>query len=188
MPDQSVFTRRWSEIEDRERLDDALEAIFFEASHTKRFESEAVRAAFRRRWLGRYLDLRPDLAHVLFAGGEARPDNLLGYVVAAHEDPALTERYDDVGYFHLLGQVTRRFPAHLHINLRHDVRGCGLGSVLIARVVDDVAEAGLPGVHVVTGAGLRNVAFYERNGFTFSHSFMWKDKELVFLGRAVAMD
>ncbi len=185
MPEPSVFMRRWSELDERDQLYDALDAIFFEASHTKSFESEAVRAAFRRRWLGRYLEMRPDLAHILFAGEAARAETLVGYVVGAHEDPAQTDCYDDIGYFHLLSYVTRRFPAHLHINLRHDLRGRGLGGLLVDRFVDDVAAAGLPGVHVVTGAGLRNVAFYERNGFSFAHRFMWKDKELVFLGRAI---
>ena len=108
MPEPSVFMCRWSEIKERGQLDDALDAIFFEATHTKSFETEAVRAAFRRRWLGRYLEMRPDLAHILFVGDAARAETLAGYVVGAHEDPAQTDRYDDVGYFHLLSDVTRR--------------------------------------------------------------------------------
>lgn len=180
--ERAIITR-YSELADPDRLQGSLDAIFFEASHTKSFESAGMRDAFRKRWLGRYLEARPDLAHILFADGRCAPDTLAGYVIGAHEDPALTKRYDDIGYFHLLADVTRRYPAHLHINLRNDMRGKGLGSALVACFAADVARAGLPGVHIVTGAGLRNVGFYVRNGFTFEHRFAWKSKDLVFLGR-----
>ncbi|MFV0368029.1 MAG: GNAT family N-acetyltransferase [Hyphomicrobiaceae bacterium] len=178
--------RRWAELPHDTELIAALDAIFYEASHTKSFESEGVREAFRHRWLGRYLDDFPELSQVLFVGGTIVPETLAGYVIGAHHDPALTDRYDDIGYFPLLADLTRRFPAHLHINLRHDLRGRGYGAVLIERFVEDVRDAGLPGVHVVTGAGLRNVGFYKRNGFEFSRTFPWKGNELVFLGRDVA--
>lgn len=183
--DERAIVVRYSALKDPERYRAPLDAIFFEASHTKSFDSDAVRDVFRNRWLGRYLDERGDLAHLLFLQGHVSPDTLAGYVIGAHEDPATTNRYDDIGYFHLLADVTRRFPAHLHINLRHDVRSQGLGSLLVEQFVDDVAAAGLAGVHVVTGAGLRNVSFYQRNGFSFAHAFAWKAKDLVFLGRPV---
>lgn len=182
---QRAIIVRYNELADPVSLQRPLDAIFFEASHTKSFESEAVREAFRRRWLGRYLEARPDLVHVAFVGGRIAPETLAGYVIGAHEDPAQTDRYNDIGYFHLLADVTRRFPAHLHINLRHDLRGAGIGSALIERFVADVTVAGLPGVHIVTGAGLRNVGFYRHNGFSFTHDFQWKGNGLVLLGREV---
>jgi GNAT superfamily N-acetyltransferase len=185
MTRRDFVIRRWSEIADQERLVEALRAIFFEASHTKSFASGEDRRSFRYRWLGRYLDARPDLAHVLFVGGRESAHTLAGYVIGAHEDPAQTDRYDDIGYFPVLAEVTRLYPAHLHINLRHDMRGRGFGSSLIDTFAADVAAAGLSGVHVVTGAGLRNVSFYERNGFSFTHPFAWRGKALVFLGRRV---
>lgn len=181
-----VILARYSEVADLESLRQPLDAIFFEASHTKSFESAALRDAFRARWLGRYLEARPDLAHMLFVDRRIAPQTLAGYVIGAHEDPALTDRYDDIGYFHLLADVTRLFPAHLHINMRQDMRGQGLGSLLIERFVADVAAAGLPGVHIVTGASLRNVDFYRHNGFAFEHLFEWREKKLLFLGREVA--
>ncbi|MCB1515630.1 MAG: GNAT family N-acetyltransferase [Hyphomicrobiaceae bacterium] len=181
----TAVLRRYSEIADKEGLSAALDSIFFEASHTKVFENEVTRQAFRRRWLGRYLEWRPDLAHLLFVDGRMSPETLAGYVIGAHDDPAQTDRYDDIGYFHLLADVTRQFPAHLHINLRSDMRGRGLGSQLIACFVSDAAAAGLAGVHVVTGAGLRNVGFYRQNGFSFTHTFAWMGKELVLLGRRI---
>jgi hypothetical protein len=43
--------------------------------------------------------------------------------------------------------------------------------------------AGAPGVHVVTGAGMRNVGFYERLGFAEIVRFDWSGRPLVMLGR-----
>lgn len=184
---QTIHLKRWSALQhDDAAMMAAVDAIFFESSNTKSFACEADRTAFRHRWLGRYLDDFPELAHVLSVGCALNPDTLAGYVIGAHHDPALTDRYDDIGYFHLLADLTRRYPAHLHINLRHDLRGRGYGSVLIERFVDDVRAAGLPGVHVVTGAAMRNAGFYRRNGFDFSQTFPWKGNELVFLGRNAA--
>ena len=33
-----------------------IDAVFFEASNTKSFADDAARAAFRQRWLGRFLE------------------------------------------------------------------------------------------------------------------------------------
>lgn len=184
--DGAVTFHRWSGLAGRDRLTPALDRIFFAASNTKSFDSDAVRAAFRKRWLGRYLDDMPELAHLMFLAPEPAADALAGYVVGDLADPAGRARYDDIGYFHLLADKTRYFPAHLHINLREDARGRGLGSRLLQRFIDDAAGARCPGVHVVTGANLRNVGFYLRNGFAPRHTFAWKGNELVMLGRAVA--
>ncbi|MFN3869343.1 MAG: GNAT family N-acetyltransferase [Hyphomicrobiaceae bacterium] len=160
-----------------------MDRIFFEASNTKTFASDDARRDFRTRWLGRYLDHRPDLFHVALT---TPPDQrLAGYLAGALDDPARTDLYRDIGYFPLLGAETSRFPAHLHINLANEFRGRGIGSRLIERFVDDVAAAGLPGVHVVTGASSRNVGFYRRNGFVFEKRFDWHGSLLVLLGRSI---
>jgi hypothetical protein len=43
------------------------------------------------------------------------------------------------------------------------------------------ARAGLPGVHVITAAGARNVAFYQRCGFDVSVARRWQAKKLLLL-------
>ncbi len=180
----TIVFRRASEIADLAALGPALDAIFFESSLTRLFSSDAVRDAFRERWLGRYLDAEPRLVHLAFATGQDGSERLVGYLAGALDDPARSERYRDIGYFPQLADWTARFPAHLHINMAGDVRSLGLGSALIERFVGDVAEAGLSGVHVVTGAASRNVAFYERNRFTTAHEFDWQGIRLVLLGRS----
>ncbi len=90
-----------------------LDPIFFEASLTKAFPDEAARLAFGERWLGRFLEYWPDLAHVAVEPG----GNLAGYIVGAHHDPARHELFADIGFYRELRHVTPAYPAHLHINL-----------------------------------------------------------------------
>ncbi|MBL8564538.1 MAG: GNAT family N-acetyltransferase [Hyphomicrobiaceae bacterium] len=179
----AIVFRRASEIESLETIRSDLDAIFYESSLTKTFPSDAVRAAFRERWLGRYLDFAPELFHLAFADRAVGDERVVGYLAGALDDPAQTERYRDIGYFPRLSEWTARFPAHLHINVASSARSLGIGQALIERFVGDVAAAGLPGVHVVTGAMSRNVGFYRRNGFTSAHEFDWQGVPLVFLGR-----
>lgn len=181
----AIEIRRFSDIAVDDHLNAELDRIFFEASVTTSFASLDVRAAFRERWLGRYLTHEPHLAFLAFDGSNSAPASLAGYVVGALEDPARCERYADIGYFPFLADLTRRFPAHLHINLAPHARGHGLGSILIGRFVAEARASGSPGLHVVTGAASRNTRFYKRNGFTYEHRFSWGGGEQVLLGRAL---
>lgn len=176
---------RWVDLATPEQWSGQLDAIFFDASLTKSFADAAARAAFRERWLGRYLVADPALAHVALLGSPQGGRHLVGYLVGALDDPARTARFDDVGYFPLLAESTARFPAHLHINLAPEARGRGIGRELVERFARDVARAGVPGFHVVTGAASRNVSFYQRCGLTEAHPFSWNGTALVLLGRAL---
>lgn len=178
-----ICYRRATDLDDDGLLRDPLDSIFFGASNTKTFASDETRRAFRMRWLGRYLERRPDLFHLALT--EPPNQRLAGYLAGALDDPARSDVYSDIGYFPMLAAETARFPAHLHINLADQFRGLGIGSMLIARFVEDVATAGLSGVHVVTGAESRNVAFYRRNGFVFERHFDWHGNPLVLLGRSI---
>jgi GNAT superfamily N-acetyltransferase len=132
-----------------------------EASNIKAFESDAARVAFRERWLGRYLRHDPQFAYLaLDASGD-----MAGYVVGAIDDPAPSERFADVGYFAAFGDLTSRYPAHLHVNLAPGFRNQGIGGQLIEAFVAKAERSGAPGVHVVTSADSDNVRFYNRNGF-----------------------
>ncbi len=63
--------------------------------------------------------------------------------------------------------VTDAFPAHLHINLLPQVQGRGLGRALIDRLVDQLRERTVAGVHLgVSGTNTRAIAFYEHLGFS----------------------
>ena len=158
-----------------------LDPIFFEASLTKIFENDDVRSAFRARWFGRFLDLWPELAYVAI-GVDGK---LIGYIVGSHADPARDGRFSDIGYYRQLADLTQRYPAHLHINLASDARNHGVGSSLVAAFARDAHEAGLGGVHLVTGRDSRNRSFYARNGFDVLAELDWGGTPIVMLGKGL---
>jgi len=174
-----VMIRRWAGITGRDQLLPALDAIFFESSGTKTFASEADRQSFRERWLGRYLAQEPDCAYVALG----RNGELAGYLVGSLGDPGKTPRVGDSGSVKDFAALTRAYPAHLHVNLSPAYRNRGIGAMLIEAFVADAVSAGSPGVHVVTGAGSRNINFYERNGFSELGRAKSNAREVVFLGR-----
>lgn len=159
-----------------------IDAVFFQSSNTQSFADAAARAAFRERWLGRYLHHDSQWAYVALAEN----GDVAGYLVGSLDDPAVSPRFDDIGYFAAFKELTRRFPAHLHVNLLPDARGAGIGGQLVARFVSDAANAGAPGVHVVTSRGARNVGFYARNGFTERGAAGEGAREVALLGRQLA--
>lgn len=159
-------------------LSAALDEIFFSSSATKSFASDADRRAFRERWLGRYVRDDPDWFYVVLSGGR-----IVGYLAGAIDDPAATGRFSDIGYFFDIAEETARYPAHLHVNIAKGYRSGGLGSRLIERFVSDLRQAGVRGVHLVTGRDSRNVPFYLKNGFEPVKIVAFGESESVMLGR-----
>ena len=156
-----------------------VDAIFFEASG-RSFSSAAERAAFRERWLGRYLEGGTDVVLLALDAGGA----VAGYLVGALQDPAEQQRFADIDYFRGgFRELCRRYPAHLHINLAPAFRNRGLGARLIAMFTASAAQAGAPGVHVVTAKSAPNLGFYLRCGFAVLCATHWNGREVVFLGR-----
>jgi GNAT superfamily N-acetyltransferase len=161
-----------------------IDTIFFEASSRTSFASPGERAAFRERWLGRYLDGDTDV--VLIA--QDREGAVAGYLVGALDDPAGQDRFADIGYFRVaFRDLCRRYPAHLHINLAPTFRSRGIGALLIEAFAARAAVAGAPGMHVVTARGLRNVRFYTRCGFTEVGATAWNGRDVVFLGKRLGV-
>lgn len=157
-----------------------IDRIFFESSNTKTFPSNAASAAFRERWLERYLMHDPAFAY-LARDGEGRT---IGYLVGAVDDPATASRFADIPYFAALSAHTKLFPAHLHVNISPEFRNRGIGGRLIDCFVADAKAAGAAGVHVVTSAGAANVSFYNRKGFE-EVARAGTENDLVFLARSV---
>ena len=140
-----------------------------------------ARADFRERWLGRYLTHDAGWAYVAVAADAT----VAGYLVASLDDPARTARFSDIAYFSHFADLTKKYPAHLHVNLSAAFRNRGLGGELIERFATDAGKAGAPGVHVVTSRGARNAAFYNRNGFVEAGAHGEGAREVVFLARAL---
>jgi GNAT superfamily N-acetyltransferase len=170
---------RFKDVLARQGVLSGVDDVFFQSSNTQTFADAAARAAFRERWLGRFLTHDPQWAYVAVASS----GRVAGYLVASLDDPALTPRFSDIPYFAAFKELTRRYPAHLHVNLAPECRGNGLGSELVARFNADAARAGCPGVHVVTSRGARNIGFYSRNGFRELGAMGEGAREVVFLGR-----
>jgi GNAT superfamily N-acetyltransferase len=163
-----------------------IDAIFFGASGTQSFSSDMERQAFRTRWLGRFL-VGGDADHGFVAvqakgqgGDQAAP--VIGYVIGALDDPAVSGRFADIGYFKDFAHLTPAYPAHLHINLAAEARNQGIGTRLIEAFASHARAAGAVGMHVVTGGTSRNVRFYEAIGFR-EVGRLYTAKSIVFLGR-----
>lgn len=63
-------------------------------------------------------------------------------------------------------ELAQEFPAHLHIDLDERARGSGLGRVLIERLIAELRERGVVGLHL--GVDIENpnaIGFYEHLGF-----------------------
>jgi GNAT superfamily N-acetyltransferase len=158
-----------------------MESVFFEASPTKVFASEADRVRFRDMWLDRYVAHFPQFAFVALD-----PNNqVLGYVIGAADDPARDPAFADIAYFRAFAALTEAYPAHLHINLTESARNHGLGGRLIATFAEAVRAAGARGLHVVTSEGARNRGFYARQGFELKTSAQWLGASIVFLARTL---
>jgi GNAT superfamily N-acetyltransferase len=181
MPDDLISVRRVLPDRLSPQLVDQIDKIFFEAS-TRSFPPGPERDAFRERWLGRYLKGGSD---ALFLATEGRA-TVAGYLVGAVENPAPQDRFADIGYFRTeFAELCRQFPAHLHINLAPAFRSQGIGARLIEAFADYAASQGAAGMHIVTGAGMRNVRFYERCGFERRGATIWNGHEVLFLGRVL---
>jgi GNAT superfamily N-acetyltransferase len=156
-----------------------LDAIFYESSARTDFPSREARTAFRELWLGQYLT--HDEHETFVALDDA--GTVAGYIVGSLADPAGQARYATLGYFAHFAHLTCAYPAHLHINVAAQYRSDGIGARLLAAFVDHIRARSAPGVHVVTGQGMRNVGFYLANGFLQLDTAPWNGRTVVMLGR-----
>lgn len=171
-------------LERRRGLIAGLDHVFFTSSARQSFADAAEKAAFRERWLGRYLAHYPDFALVALDGAR----NAIGYVIGSPNDPVRDPLFADLTFLSAFSHLTARYPAQLHVNLDEEWRGLGIGAQLVSAFSDLAREAGAPGAHAVTARGMRNVGFYLANGFlergaALQGSTDLDRRELLFLGR-----
>jgi GNAT superfamily N-acetyltransferase len=158
-----------------------LDGIFFTSSATQSFADAGARAAFRERWLGRYLTYN---AADAFLAIDVR-DRIVGYVVGTIEDLATLPRFADLGSARTFAALSALYPAHLHINVALDWRSAGLGAQLIETFTRHARAQGAVGAHVVTNPTSRNIGFYNRCGFAEIGRAPAGGAEIVFLGKAL---
>ncbi len=136
-----------------------IEAIFFDSAATKNFASEAERAAYRDLWLGRYIRHCPQQFLVASDPG----GDVVGYLAGAlfsNKEPLPGPDYYDA----FPAALIDAYPAHLHVNVRHDHRGRNVGSTLIDAFRAICRAHDVSGLHAVTAAGSRAAAFFTRCG------------------------
>lgn len=160
---------------------DALR-IFWETAQRSDFADAAERQRYERMYFGYYWEEAPDLFLLAFRAGA-----LLGYCCAVADTRRCAELYTLAPYLGAFEHLYDRFPSHLHINLTAGSRGLGLGGRLIGRLEEILAADpyNSPGLHLITGAGARNVSFYRRNGFTYEERAGENDG-MLFMGKTVA--
>jgi ribosomal protein S18 acetylase RimI-like enzyme len=151
-------------------------------------------------YVGPYLRFAPE--HALVGVDDA---GVAGYVLGAPDTaafealceqswwPSLRDRYPldlfpsdspDGRIVHLIHNpptaspdVVERYPAHLHIDLLPRLQGQGDGRRLLTALLESLATAGAPGVHLgVSTTNQRAIGFYRRMGFTevqtYTHSLI----------------
>ncbi len=137
--------------------------IFFETANTKNFASAEAKQAFFNCWFGNYAQTQPGAFLLAVSGGE-----VIGYVAGCIDSFAKSSQpiTRAIGYFTpAFYAAIEAYPSHYHINVKPAWQGKGTGRKLAARFAALCAEAGSPGIHIVTGAASPAVKFYEACGF-----------------------
>jgi GNAT superfamily N-acetyltransferase len=178
---QEITICRYCDLPRLSEMTRAVDDIFSQSSNTQSFADDATRVQFHERWLGRYVAHYSRWAYVALDGDE----RVAGYLVGCLDDPVQTARFSDIALYAIFANLTRRFPAHLHVNLAPEFRGIGVGTQLVARFCGDALKAGAPGVHVITSRGSRNTGFYARNGFIEHGTTGKSPSDAVFLARTL---
>jgi hypothetical protein len=162
-------------------------SVFMETRGRTVFPSRSEEEEFEWKYFGIYA-ATPKWFHIALSG-----DRVLGYLAGAPR--TLSVHFELNPYLELFRpEIEARFPSHLHINLSAASRGLGLGSALLSRffaqLVDSARSPESPpsvkGIHIVTGAGERNVDFYLKNQF---HEIKRKPRgtaTLLLMGRSLS--
>ena len=66
------------------------------------------------------------------------------------------------------------YPAHLHIDLLPCLQGKGQGRVLIDKLFNELAQRGIPGLHLGVGSSnMGAITFYKKMGFSVLKEHDW---------------
>ncbi|MFQ5958148.1 MAG: GNAT family N-acetyltransferase [Alphaproteobacteria bacterium] len=156
-----------------------IEEIFFLSSPAQRFASEVEKQAFLERWTGYYRESERERIYLsLDATGR-----VAGYLTGCGDSTAARRLYRDIESYHLFEHLFDAYPAHFHVNCHPNFRRRGVGTALVEAFVAACVKDGVAGVHIVTGTGADNVAFYRECGLEFAVARRWRGKELLFMGR-----
>lgn len=146
---------QWSDFKSQ------VTAIFFESSTKKDFKNQQEKDAFEWKYLGFYLAHYPEYAWVA-----VKNSKVLGYVLGMpfSQDPSL---YGIQPHMRAFEERFKKYPAHLHINCHADSRGQGVGKMLVEKILSQMKQEGVKGLHIMTGPESENRHFYKKMHFNF---------------------
>lgn len=129
--------------------------------------------------------------------GVDESDSPVGYIICApdrkaykrdyfHNQVKAIARINPFSTVIALGEIflslpfEKKYPAHLHIDLRDGYRHMGLGSWLMTALCDKLKSEKVRGVMLIVSASNTNaVSFYKKNGFRS----IFKTKAFIVMGR-----
>lgn len=158
-----------------------VEKIFFESSSKKTFASPEEREAFKYKYLDWYAKKHPECFFVAFENNS----DTLGYICGVPNTQSESELAKLNPWFSIFENSFHDFPAHLHINCGESSRGHGLGSQLLNLFENHLRAREIGGVHLVTAPDARNVGFYDKNGYKFTKTEIWKGAPLLLMGKTL---
>ncbi len=169
------------DADDRTAALQQIEAIFFLSSASGGTMLGPARDAFYRRWTHYYIEHHPDLVLLAETDGAA-----IGYLMGCDRSADAQPLYRDLFYYQAFEYCYAAYPAHLHVNIHPDHRSGGVGASLVETFESLCAARRCTGVHLVTAAGARNRAFYERLGYELVSARRVEGRELVLLGHKIS--
>ena len=139
-----------------------LSEIFFETSTKKEFKDQKEKDALFWKYVGFYLSHYSQYAWLAVQEGK-----LLGYVLGmpSTQDPSL---YAIQPHLPAFEEHFKTYPAHLHVNCHVDARGKGVGKMLVQKLLCQLKDQNVSGLHIMTGPTSDNKDFYQKLGFDYA--------------------
>lgn len=176
---ENKFTIRKYKAEDKENV---LKVLYETSSMPT--ETEEQREFLRLMFNDYYTEEEPDNCFVVDCGGEA-----VGYIICAENYKRYERVFKDkyiplikrlgmtylitaVGELFIHRLISKRFPAHLHIDILPVCQGVGAGSELVRALCEHLASKGVKGLMLSCGMGNKGaIRFYKKNNFRMLINF-----------------
>lgn len=174
-----IQIRCFADIAHKSGIRAAIDNIFFDNAATPEFSDEDERRGYRALWLDRYLRHFPESCWV--ALDDNGDKDTIGYLAGS----LISDKSPLPGpdYYRLFpDNFVEKFPAHMHVNVRSDRQGEGIGRELIEAFRVHCREKQMAGFHAVTAASRCPAHFFTRCGMTVQARILWHYRWIVFIG------
>lgn len=178
-----IQIRSFADVAHRADICAAIDRIFFENAATPDFSGEEERRNYRALWLDRYLQNFPESCWIAF--DDNGDGDITGYLAGS----LVSDRSPLPGpdYYRLFpDNFVEKYPAHMHVNVRSDRQGQGIGRELIDAFRAHCREKELAGFHAVTAANRCPAHFFTRCGMAVQARVLWHNSWIVFIAEHLA--